>query len=75
MAKEYLQVREARLTGDTEALRKMAQKGGRQAARNRTLKRARLRRLAIEQASIFFLSPDGDVLPPDLNLLPSLGFE
>lgn len=74
MEKEYLQVREARLTGDIDALRKMAQKGGRQAARNRAARRRRLCLLEIEQAALFSFSADGDVLPPDLNLLPSLGF-
>lgn len=74
MSKEYPDVRNARLIGDGEALRRMARKGGQQAARNRAAKRRRFCLLEIEQAATFSLSVDGDVLPPDPNLLSSLGF-
>ncbi|MBU6491114.1 hypothetical protein KGQ25_03135 [Patescibacteria group bacterium] len=67
------EVRKAQLEDNRAALSRMGKKGAENAARNRVLRKEiqkeRLREIAIEKAREETISPDGDVLPPDLNFL------
>ena len=70
------EVREAQLKNDLPALRRMGKKGGENAAFNRDLRKAKkqeeLKKLALEQARSYTISPEGDVLPPDPNIIEAL---
>ncbi len=67
------QVQEARYHDDRKALSAMGRKGARIAAENRELQKIRKQKIveevAAEQAKFLTLSPEGDVLPPDQNII------
>ena len=79
MEKMHQAVKKARLAGDHEALSRMGKKGGEQAAIKRALRKEalerRLKELALEEAKLYSVSPEGDILPPDPNIIESLSAE
>lgn len=69
------QVKKAQLQGDSDALRAMARKGGEHAAITRAFQKERkaenLLEAEIERARLYSLK-DGDVLPPDPDIISKL---
>ncbi len=69
-------VQEARYHDDRAALSAMGRKGAEAAARTRALREVKkqddLAEITREQARLLSLSSEGDVLPPDPNVIASL---
>ncbi len=70
------QVANALHYADHDALSRMGKVGAKHAAMNRAFRKEeeeeKLQEAALEQAKLLSLSPDGDVLPPDPNVIASL---
>lgn len=70
------QVQDALWHADQNALSAMGRKGGRQAAENRALREAerneRVQEIILEKARTETITNDGDVLPPDPNIIADL---
>lgn len=58
------EVRKARIRGDRDALSRMGRMGGQHGAILRDLHKKDLEGIAAEQAKLYTISPEGDVLPP-----------
>ena len=58
-------VQEARIAGDRKALQRMGQRGGEHTAIRKELHKEELEEIAAEQAKLYKLTDEGDVLPPE----------
>ncbi|MDP2655441.1 MAG: hypothetical protein Q8P17_02815 [bacterium] len=74
------QVQDARKHADHDALSRMGRKGSKVAAENRALLKANeeyvraamIAEAVMERAKVQTISPEGDVLPPDPNIIADL---